>query len=156
MDGDEAYPAPGNEMVVERQKKPWGRWVVLGCGAFLLLALSIGALLVFVVQKATAGPEQVVQEFLAAAGAGDYAAAHEHFSAPLVQAQPFEEFARAAADNSIFFQVADTTFGSRSVSGSGAELSGTVTLESGTTVPASFHLVKENGAWKLISYQIGS
>jgi hypothetical protein len=35
-------------------------------------------------------------------------------------------------------------------------LSGTVTLEAGTTVPASFQLVKEGDQWKLIAYQLGS
>ena len=31
-----------------------------------------------------------------------------------------------------------------------------VSSDYGTEVPASFKLVKENGEWKLISYQIGS
>jgi len=52
--------------------------------------------------------------------------------------------------------VKDTTFSQRSIDTSGAQLSGSVTLTSGTQVPASFKLVRENGAWKLIGYNIGS
>ncbi|HVS04102.1 MAG TPA: hypothetical protein VMT16_15155 [Thermoanaerobaculia bacterium] len=156
MTGDPTYSPSGPAMAPGRPKKRWGRWVALGCGAALLLAVCVGALLVFVLQQATAGPEKVVQDFLATAGAGDYTAAFDHFSAPLAQVQPFEQFSQSAAANSLFFQVAETTFGSRSVSGGSAQLAGTVTLQSGTTVPASFHLVKENGAWKLVSYNIGS
>ena len=58
--------------------------------------------------------------------------------------------------NSLLFQITDTTLTSRSVDLSGAEFSGTVTLESGTEVPASFSLVKENDEWKLIAYNIGT
>jgi hypothetical protein len=38
----------------------------------------------------------------------------------------------------------------------GAKLAGTLTLGSGTEVPCSFQLVRENDLWKLISYNIGS
>jgi hypothetical protein len=144
-----AAPAPS-------RKTPWLKWTALGCGALLVLLAAFGTLMYFVIQRATAGPEQVVQDFLAAAGRGDYAAAHEHFSAPLQEVQPFDQFAAAAAANSMFFEVTETTFNNRSVDTTGAELSGSVTLATGTVVPASFKLVKENGAWKLISYNIGS
>lgn len=137
-------------------KKSWVKWVALGCGGAIVLLVVFVVAVFFLVKTATAGPEEVVKNFLEAAGRGDYAAAHEHFSAPLKQVQPLEEFAAAAAANSMFFQVTDMTFNERSIDLSGASFSGTVTLEVGTTVPASFKLVKENGEWKLISYHIGS
>jgi hypothetical protein len=52
--------------------------------------------------------------------------------------------------------VQDTTFNNRSVNPAGAELSGSVTLTDGSQLPASFKLVKEEGEWRLISYQIGN
>ena len=113
------------------------------------------ALMVFVVKRATAGPEEVVHQFLTAAAAGDYAAAHEFFSAPLKEAQPLEKFTAIVTATPSLFQIKDTTFSDRSVDLSGAKLSGTVTLAAGTQVPASFQLVKENGAWKLLGYRIG-
>jgi hypothetical protein len=144
-------PAPG----APAQKK-WIRWVALGCGGFVVVVVAFVLLVTFVVKKATAGPEAVVQEFLAAAAGGDYATAHDHFSAPLKEAQPLVEFTQSAQRNAMFFAVRETTFNNRSVDTTGAKFSGTVTLEAGTEVPASFDLVRENGAWKLIAYNIGS
>lgn len=145
-------PPPG----APPRKTPWIRWVALGCGGALVLLAIFVAVMYFVVRQATAGPEETVQAFLAAAGEGDYAAAHEHFSAPLQEAQPLAEFSAAAAANPTFFQVEETTFSSRSVDGGGASLSGTLRLRAGTEVPASFRLVRENDEWKLIAYDIGS
>lgn len=133
----------------------WARWLGLGCGALLLLGMVIGVVVFAVVGRATAGPEQTVQAFLAAAGSGDWEGAHEHFSEPLKQAQPLDQFQQIGAANQHLFQVQDTTFNSRSVDLAGASLEGTVTLTSGTSLPASFRLVKEGSDWRLISYQIG-
>ena len=47
-------------------------------------------------------------------------------------------------------------FNQRSVDTTSANLSGSVTLDSGTDVPAKFDLVQENGAWKLLNYSIGT
>lgn len=137
-------------------KKSWVKWVVLGCVGLVVLAAAFAGVLFYVVKAATAGPEQVVQDFLAAAGRGDYAAAHACFSAPLQAAQPLAEFSAAAEANAMFFKVKETSFSQRSIDQDGAEFSGTVTLETGTEVPASFELVRENGDWKLIAYHLGS
>ncbi|HZI63243.1 MAG TPA: hypothetical protein VFE44_00610 [Thermoanaerobaculia bacterium] len=133
-----------------------GKWIALGCVGLALAVAAFVAILYFGLRASTAGPEQAVQGFLKAAGAGDYPAAYAYFSAPLQQSQTLAEFSAAAHENSIFFQVEETTFNQRHADTSGVELSGTVRLATGTEVPASFKLVKENGAWKLIGYQIGS
>ena len=134
----------------------WARWIGLGCGAFILFAAVAGTVFVVFLQKATAGPEQTVQAFLAAAGSGDFAIAHGYFSERLKEIQPLDEFTAQAEAHQQLFQVKDTTFNSRSVDLRGAELAGSVTLTSGDTLPASFKLVKENGQWRLTSYQLGS
>ena len=133
-----------------------GKWIALGCAGLTVVVVAFVAILYFGVRAATAGPEAAVQGFLRAAGAGDYPTAYAYFSAPLQQSQTLAEFSAAVHENSIFFQVEETTFNHRTADQSGAELAGTVRLASGTEVPASFKLVKENGAWKLIGYQIGS
>jgi len=138
------------------KKAPWLKWVAIGCGSALVLGVLFALAMFLIVRKATAAPEQAVAGFLAAAGSGNYSAAYDYFSAPLKQVQSLEEFTRAARSQPIFFQVTATNFNERSVDLNGAQLAGNVTLKSGTKVPASFKLVKENGAWKLISYQIGS
>lgn len=136
--------------------KSWIKWVALGCGGLLVVSVAVVAGIFLIVKQATAGPEEVVHAFLEAAAAGDYATAHDYFSAPLKQAQSLEELTASAEANPMFFKVVETTFNDRSVDTAGAQLSGTATLEAGTVVPASFGLVRENGEWKLISYQIGS
>lgn len=137
-------------------KTSTGKKIAIGCAGAAIVVALLAVILTVVVKKATAGPEAVVKEFLAAAAAGDYAKAHSYFSAPLKQVQPLAEFQAAASARSSFFQVKDTTFSERSVNTGGASLSGSVTLTSGTQVPASFKLVRENGGWKLIGYNIGS
>lgn len=129
----------------------------IGCGVLVLaFVLFIGGLL-GVVWWATAGPEETVRNFLAAAAAGDYATAHDHFSVPLKEKQPLEAFVSGIKQTPSLFDIADATFTNRSIdTTTGARLSGSVTLRSGTTVPASFQLVKEGEAWKLIAYHLGS
>lgn len=139
-----------------KRKRNTVRWIALGCGAVVFAGIVIAGATALLLRKATEGPETAVQQFLAAAAAGDYTAAHGHFSAPLADVQPLEAFSQAAAANPTFFSVTHTSFNSFSVDGSGAQLSGTVTLSSGTKVPAEFRLVQENDEWKLIAYEIGT
>lgn len=137
-------------------KSPWPKRIAIGCaGAAVVIAVLVGVT-TLIVRKATAGPEAVVHEFLAAAGSGDYPKAYSYFAAPLKQIQPLSEFQAAASARSSFFRAKDTTFNERSIDTAGAKLSGSLTLESGTRMPASFQLVRENGVWKLIGYHIGS
>jgi hypothetical protein len=137
-------------------KRPWLRWVLLGCGGAIALLVIFVVVLLFVVKQATAAPEEVVQTFLSEAGAGNLEAAHDCFSAPLKEAQPFDQFAAGVTANTHLFDVTDTSFTNRSVDMAGAELEGTLTLSSGTKVPCSFKLVRENDSWKLIAYNIGA
>lgn len=148
-----AHPAPPPSAP---RKGGWIKWVALGCFGLILLAALLGGGIWWGVMKATEGPETVAKEFLAAAAAGDYEKAHDYFSAPLKEVQPLEQFRAAASSQASLFAVTDTTFSNRSVDTSGAELEGTVTLESGTELPATFKLVKENGEWKLLAYHLGS
>lgn len=139
----------------KRRKSPLRRWA-LKLGTAVLMVATLGIVIFLVVQRMTAEPERVVRDFLAQAAAGDYAAAHAHFSAPLKQVQSLEPFGAAVQANAIFFRVTDLSFNQRAVDQSGAQLAGTAMLESGTQVPAYFGLVRERGSWKLIEYHIGS
>jgi hypothetical protein len=134
----------------------WLRWALVGCGAVTVLLVVFVVVVLFIVKQATAAPEEVVTTFLAEAAAGDLQAAHDCFSAPLKEAQPLDQFAAGVEANRHLFDITDTSFSERSVNMQGAKLSGTLTLASGTEVPCSFELVRENDEWKLISYNIGS
>jgi hypothetical protein len=134
----------------------WLKWLGIGCGGLIVLVAVFIAVILLVVQQATAGPEQVVRAFLSAAAAGDYARAHDAFSAPLKDQQSLETFTAAVRANPSLFSVKDLSFSDRSIDlTEGAKLGGTATLASGTQVPVSFHLVKEKDTWKLISYHLG-
>ena len=137
-------------------QRPWLKYVGIGCGGLLLLLVAFVAITYFAVTRLTAEPERVAREFLAATAAGDYARAHGHFSAPLKEAQPLDVFTAAVRSRPSLFDVADTSFSSRSIDTSVAKLEGTVTLKAGTEVPASFSLVQENGRWVLLSYTLGA
>lgn len=139
-----------------KKATPWLRWVLIGCSGLIALFIVLMVVILLVVKQATAAPEEVVQTFLAEIAAGDLEAAHDSFSAPLKEVQPFDQFAAGVNANRHLFDVVDTSFTNRSVDMAGAEFEGTVTLESGTEVPCSFKLVRENDTWKLISYNIGS
>jgi hypothetical protein len=135
----------------------WLKWVGLGCGGVIVLVAVFVAVILFVVQRATAGPEEAVRTFLSAAAGGDYARAHDAFSAPLKDQQPLEAFTAAVKANPSLFNVKDLSFTDRSIDlTEGAKLGGSATLASGTQVPVSFHLVREKDSWKLISYHLGS
>ncbi len=138
------------------EKKPLFKKVAIGCAGALLAIVVLVAVVFFVVGKMTAEPERVVREFLATATAGDYQAAHEHFSVPLQESQPLSVFIEDVERAPSLFAISDLSITSRSIDGSGCEFEGTATLEAGTRVPASFSLVKENEVWKLLSYSIGS
>ena len=138
------------------KKRGWIKWVACGCVLAILIFAGIIGAIYWTVQKATAGPEESVQGFLSAAAAGDHQQAYDYFSTPLKDVQSYEEFVAAVTENPSFFKITDTSFTNRSIDMNGAELSGNVTLETGTVLPAQFKLVRENDAWKLISYNIGS
>jgi len=146
---------PGAGVGETGRKSPFRRWA-LRVGIAVLGVAILGTAIFVVVLRMTAEPERVVRDFMAQAAAGDYAAAHAHFSAPLQQVQSLETFSATVQANAMLFQVTDFSFNQRSVDQAGAELAGSVTLESGTELPANFSLVRENGSWKLIEYYIGS
>jgi hypothetical protein len=150
-------PEPANVTGSRAEKgRPWIRWILIGCGGLTALLIVFVVVIVLVVKQATAEPEKVVRTFLTEAAAGNLEAAYDCFSAPLEEAQPFDQFAAGVNANRQLFDVADTSFTSRSVDMSGAEFEGTLTLASGTEIPCSFKLVRENDTWKLIAYNIGS
>ena len=140
-------------MAAERN---WLKWVGIGCGSLLVLGIVAGVALFSVVRAATAGPEKVAKDFLAAAATGEVERAYEYFSAPLQESQPLEAFRAAVAANPSLFDVIDTTFSDRSADLNGAKLAGTVELRAGTQLPASFTFVRENETWKLLGYHLGS
>ena len=98
---------------------------------------------------------EVVRQFLELAAARDYEEAHELCSGALAEVHPLEEFTAGVRANPFLFEVAEMQL-ERVRGSSGPRYEGTLLLERGAQVPASFELVREGGEWLLISYQIGS
>jgi hypothetical protein len=134
----------------------WVKWVLMGCGVLVLGAVGFFACVYTFVATTTEAPRQTVEDFLAHTTSGDLGAAHDCFSAPLKEAQSFEEFSSIVEENRQLFSVEDTTLSNISVDMNSCEISGTAKLTSETHVPISFRLVEEGDTWKLISYEIGT
>lgn len=146
-------------MAEEKKDTNWGAIILGGCGC-LLFGIGVLALIGWFgfkgVMAATEAPETAVKEFLAAAGSGDVETAHGYFSNALKEVHPIEALRAEMEGSPELFQVADTTFNERSRDMTQATFRGTLTLTNGSEVPCEFVLIEEEGAWKLISYSIGS
>lgn len=98
---------------------------------------------------------ETIRAFLGAAASGDHRTAHGYCAASLQEALPFEEFAADAASHAGLFRTRELRL--TKVRGDrGPHYRGTLLLESGREVPASFKLLRENGAWRLTAFQMGS
>lgn len=138
------------------ERRAWLKWIGVGCGGLLIIFIVAGVGIFLVVRTLTAGPEQIARDFCAAAAAGDYARAHDYFSAPLKQSQPLDEFSAAVRANPSLFDIVDTSFTEREIDLAGATLAGTATIRAGTTIPISFTFARENDDWKLLAYSVGA
>ena len=110
--------SPGSQT---KNARPWFRWVLIGCVSLIALFIVLIVVILLVVQQATAAPEEVVQTFLAEISAKNLEAAHDCFSAPLKEVQPFDKFAAGVEANQHLFDITDTSFNNRSVDMAGAE-----------------------------------
>lgn len=136
--------------------RPWVKYLALGCGGLLVLAVAVVAVIFVTVSRLTAAPEQVAREFLAATTRGDFAAAHAYFAAPLKEKQPLPALEAVARETPSIFRVTDVSFSNRSIDMQGATLAGTATLAAGTQLPVSFTLVREGDTWRLLAYHLGA
>lgn len=133
----------------------WGAWVLGGCGC---LIFGIGIVVLagfFFYSKITEAPLLVVEGFLQSAGNGDVETAHGYFSTALKEVQSLEDFRAVVESNGDLFKVKTRNFTQMSADLSTATFSGTVDLENGSTTSAEFILIKEDGGWRLHSYNIG-
>jgi hypothetical protein len=103
----------------------------------------------------TSDPLEIVEVFLEAAGGGDLGRAHGHFSRALAEIQPYEELSSVARENLPLFQAREVRL-QRGDGEAGPSFQGTLVLQGGQEVSASFAFVREEGEWRLIAYNISS
>lgn len=120
-----------------------------------LLALLVGAALIggiiFVAFQATKGVVKGADDFLALVGQGKLDEAYASTSAGLRKAQDRQTFERQVKTLGLD-GYASSTWNSRSVENEVGKVEGTVETRSGTKVPLTMQLVKEDGTWKVLSF----
>lgn len=119
---------------------------LLAAGVFVLL---IGAI-IGVVFWATGGIVETTDDFFAAAYEGDYDTAHSLTSQRL-QEQGGPDALRQFMETNGLDKVTETSWSSRNIQNTQGRLEGTVTTESGASIPIVVELVSENDEWR-ISY----
>jgi hypothetical protein len=149
------------EPTARSQRRRWLLFGSLGCAAVLLIGAAVGIQIYWKIRHAnqvSAEAQKVVQEFLGLASRGELEQAYDFFSRELKAKKSPGEFAREVAANPDHFRVPDADLGSGTVHfGSDiVEFDGTLRLQNGERIPASFVVAPEEGYWVIKSYQLGS
>jgi hypothetical protein len=131
-----------------RGLKTWKK-VALGIVAFIFAVIALAMF-------ATSGLEEPVKRHFTALHSGDVVGAYADLSIAARQATSLDAFKQMLANNSALTHVTGESFSSRSYQDSQGHLKGMLEIEGGGKFPIEVNLVKENGAWKILSYHATS
>ena len=128
-------------------------WLKIVIGIFAGLGALIAGVagLVFWL---TLGLVEPIERQLTALKAGDMKAAYEETSEAFRQATPIDAFTTFVDSYPILKDAASHSFPSRSFENNQGTVTGTLTSPTGGVTPATYELVKENGAWKIIHIKL--
>jgi hypothetical protein len=104
--------------------------------------------LIWLIFQMTAGIADTGDGFFAAARSGDYEAAYALTSQDLKRDNSLEDLQRYIEANG-FDTVTETSWSSRSFENDTGSLSGSLTTQTGGTIPVEIGLVKEGDEWKI-------
>lgn len=124
-------------------------WLKIVIGIFAGLGVLIACIAGFVFWL-TLGLVEPIERQLEALKAGDMQAAYEETSEAFRQATPLDAFTSFVGSYPILKDAASHSFPSRSFENNQGTVTGTLTSPTGGVTPATYRLVKENGAWKII------
>ncbi len=123
------------------------KWMKIALGIVAVIVVAVAAGFYF-----TSGVTEVADGFFKAARQKDIKKAHAYlakeFKAMADEATLADYLARSS-----FANVKDTSWSSRQVSGGRGEVVGTLTTDSGGSIPVKMTFVKEGDAWKIYSIQ---
>jgi len=128
-------------------------WQAVGCGVVAIVAFV--GLIVSVVFWATGGITDAADDFFAAANEGNYERAYGLTSQQLqgqIDAPGLEAF---LIENGLD-EVTETSWSSRSIQNDTGELEGTVTTQSGGTIPITMELIQEGEDWRIKFIDVGN
>ena len=153
----EAKPAgdaglsPDGGVVAGPAKKKMALWkkILIGVVAFFVLVIGSAFFL-------TSGLVEPIDRQLAAIKAGNIKAAYSETSIAFQKSNSLERFAGFVKANPALAQVKDRTFTKRSVEGSSGKVTGTLETADGSVIPIEYQLVKESGAWRILSIHLGT
>ncbi|MBU1348683.1 DUF4864 domain-containing protein [Patescibacteria group bacterium] len=121
--------------------------VVGGFAGFIALIITIAFM-------ATSGPVKAVEAELELLKSGPVQEAYEALATGFRETVPQSDFERFLATYPSFTKNQKVSFSSRDVSGDESTLRGTLTDTDGGVTPVQIRLVKENGAWRILSIEI--
>ena len=123
------------------------RWMKIVLGVVVVIVLAVAGGLYF-----TSGIVDTANDFFKAVQQKDMVKARGYLAEELKASADERTLAAFLARNALT-SVKDTSCSSREVSGGKGELTGTVTTESGGTVPLKLIFVKEKDVWKIYAIQ---
>jgi len=133
------------------KKKKTNTLIIVGVTVGVLAAMLAAAIgLIFYL---TQGQVKASDQFLARIGEGKIHEAHQS-TASVFRSEISEETFTEAINRSGLRDYASSSWHSRSRNNDKATLEGTVTTRDGREIPLTMHLIKENGEWKVIGFEI--
>jgi hypothetical protein len=140
----------GNYLELMKSTAPTYQKVLLVIGvlmaSFIMFVLSIIAIAFY----ATSGITDTVRDQLAALRAGDYVKAYSYTSKDFQSTTSFDEFKKFIDQHPALKNNKDSTFTRREIENNMGAVSGTLEAVDGATTPIEYHLIRENGQWKIL------
>ena len=107
---------------------------------------------IYLLSSATA-PLSTVKTFVASVETNDFEAAYSTYHADLRRRQSFPEFVEAWKGRSSSLNEANRSW-STDIENETAEVKGRFTTADGEEWSAVFHLIKQDGLWQIIDYEV--
>lgn len=123
---------------------------------FKVLSIIIGAVLAFIllilviVFYATSGIVGTIKDQLSALRSGDMVTAYSYTSKDFRNVTSLEDFESFVKNYSALNNNTDTSFTTREIKNGEGIVKGTLTGKDGEKIAVEYHLVKENGTWKIL------
>ena len=125
------------------------KYLQVGVGVFLTAVLGVAIYLLTVAPA----PLSTTKTFIASVEANDFEAAYSKFHADLRLRLSFPEFVEAWKGRSSSLNEANRSW-STDIENETAEVKGRFTTADGEEWSAVFHLIKQDGLWQIIDYEV--
>ena len=125
------------------------KYLLVGAGVFLTAVLGVAIYLLTVAPA----PLSAAKTFISSVEANDFEAAYSKFHADLRIRLSFPEFVEAWKGRSSSLNEANRSW-STDIENETAEVKGRFTTADGEEWSTVFHLIKQDGIWQIIDYEL--